>query len=150
MLQLYHVWDFIFFRSVEDPSDFEARSEMHLASAFAGVGFGNAGVHLWYVKNMLDITKFLSSSWPSVGQGTSNCTIGYILPYRIIFQLSSLLRKLGGLITVIEVLPKIQYTISNTYYLKGDLPKIRIHRWCFSWNFEKIFRITFYKAPAGN
>ncbi|XP_029447261.1 hydroxyacid-oxoacid transhydrogenase, mitochondrial isoform X3 [Rhinatrema bivittatum] len=41
-----HIVAKYFKRAVRNPEDREARFSMHLASAFAGIGFGNAGVHL--------------------------------------------------------------------------------------------------------
>jgi len=34
-------------RATFGPDDYEARSAMHLASVYAGIGFGNGGCHLW-------------------------------------------------------------------------------------------------------
>jgi hydroxyacid-oxoacid transhydrogenase len=45
-LEALRMVDQYLFRAFEDPNDIEARGMMHLAAGMAGVGFGNAGVHL--------------------------------------------------------------------------------------------------------
>jgi hydroxyacid-oxoacid transhydrogenase len=45
-LQALRIVDRYLVRAVEHPEDDEARSQMLLAASYAGVGFGNAGVHL--------------------------------------------------------------------------------------------------------
>ena len=45
-LQALRMVDRFLTRAVDDPGDDEARGHMLLAAAYAGIGFGNAGVHL--------------------------------------------------------------------------------------------------------
>jgi len=45
-LQALRLVDRFLIRAVEDPADDEARASMLLAASYAGIGFGNAGVHL--------------------------------------------------------------------------------------------------------
>lgn len=53
-------------RAVDDPSDDEARANMLLAASYAGVGFGNAGVHLPH-----------AMSYPVAGHVTTYHAPGY-------------------------------------------------------------------------
>lgn len=60
-------------RAVADPSDDEARSAMCLAAALAGIGFGNAGVHLPH-----------GMSYPVAGMVESYVPAGYAVDYPLV------------------------------------------------------------------
>src|SRR6201996_4770118 len=70
-------------RSVRDPDDMEAQSEMLLAATLAGVGFGNAGVHLCH-----------GMSYPISGQNPGYKHAGYkvdrpIIPHGVSVAVSA-------------------------------------------------------------
>ena len=60
-------------RAVNDPQDVEARGNMLLAAAFAGIGFGNAGVHLPH-----------GMSYPVSGMVRDYQPEGYVVDYPLI------------------------------------------------------------------
>ncbi len=49
-------------RAFLDPTDEEARAQMMLAASFAGIGFGNAGVHLC-VRALFCAADSLKKAW---------------------------------------------------------------------------------------
>jgi hydroxyacid-oxoacid transhydrogenase len=93
-------------RAVKDPEDHEAQSEMLLAATLAGVGFGNAGVHLCHGECQIPffvlvrcpfttiLTKTPGMSYPISGQNPGYKHPGYqvstpIIPHGVSVAVSA-------------------------------------------------------------
>jgi hydroxyacid-oxoacid transhydrogenase len=72
-LQSLRMVDAFLVRAVDDPGDDEARGQMLLAASYAGVGFGNAGVHLPH-----------GMSYPVSGHVKSYCAPGYAIDHPLV------------------------------------------------------------------
>jgi hydroxyacid-oxoacid transhydrogenase len=87
-------------RAVKDPEDHEAQSQMLLAATLAGVGFGNAGVHLCHGKSESCVWKkttnisVIGMSYPISGQNPGYHHPGYqvsspIIPHGVSVAVSA-------------------------------------------------------------
>jgi hydroxyacid-oxoacid transhydrogenase len=87
-------------RAVKDPDDHEAQSQMLLAATLAGVGFGNAGVHLCHGKPFpcssyeIPLTHVTGMSYPISGQNPGYKHPGYqvntpIIPHGVSVAVSA-------------------------------------------------------------
>jgi len=72
-LQALRLVDRFLIRAVDDPEDGEARANMLLAASYAGVGFGNAGVHLPH-----------GMSYPVSGHVKTYCAPGYTTDHPLV------------------------------------------------------------------
>src|SRR6266849_968758 len=121
-------------RAVEDPDDDEAREKMQLAASYAGVGFGNAGVHLphgmSYILNAPAVFRFTAEACPDrhlVAAGILGADVSRARPEDAGKILSDRLVAIMQRLKVPNGLRSIGYGKSDIPALvRGTLPQARV------------------------